>query len=188
MSEALAAYQRLESHVEKMRQGKTKIGPGEPVVINTAFSAWQAVRQGDCYLVVVDYKIDETTGHLTVVCPDVVPGESDDYYRVRGLVFKKVETPSEKDKQLVPGNTAGSKHVLGSFEGATLYRHDEWSQSYEGLVGPFMIFTEDNRIDHWKHGDAIVQGLTATAYTMGILALYQRELDAEEARERRNAD
>jgi hypothetical protein len=97
-----------------------------------------------------------------------------------GFVF--VKKPKAIDRQLVPGNTEGAKHCLDSLDGVELNRPAEWGPDYVGLLGPCLKLTKERTIQHPTHGDVTIPaGFT-------IQCRYQREWDAEQRRERRNAD
>lgn len=94
--------------------------------------------------------------------------------------FELVKKPTDIDRQLVPGNTQGARHCLDSLAGVKLYRPTIWPDS--GLVGPCFVLTEERTIEHPTHGHVTIPaGFT-------IQCGYQREWDAEQKRERRNAD
>ena len=108
-------------------------------------------------------------GDLIFVIADQVP---DDY--------KRIQNPIAKDLQLVPGNTKGSRHCLDSFDGVTLYRPRDWSE--EGLKGPHIIVTKERVVTHPTHGHWTIPAGRQITFE------YPRVWDAEQQRERRNAD
>jgi hypothetical protein len=84
--------------------------------------------------------------------------------------------------QLVPGSTQGSRHCLDSADGVEMYLPKGWGPKYDGLAGPCLVLTEERTILHPTHGAVTIPaGFT-------IQCRYQREWDAEQRRERRNAD
>lgn len=99
-----------------------------------------------------------------------------------GYKLVKPADGKEKDqlRQLVPGNTQGARHCLQTLKGVKVYRRDDWGPN--SLLGPVLAFSEPNVIDHPTHGPVHVP-----AGTM-IKCRYQREWDAEQARERRSID
>ena len=91
--------------------------------------------------------------------------------------YIKQEKPS---RQLVPGNTEGAKHCLDSLDGVELYLPAVWNE--ETLEGQCLKLSKERTVVHPTHGDVTIPaGFT-------ILCGYQREYDAEQRRERRNAD
>lgn len=108
-------------------------------------------------------------GDLNIIVADGVPSG-----------YVRVKRPGQQDKQLVPGNTVGAKHCLDSLDGVALYRPEQWTE--ESLVGPCLVLTKERTILHPTHGAVTIPaGMTVTCY-------YQREYDAEQARERRARD
>jgi hypothetical protein len=96
--------------------------------------------------------------------------------------YSRVAKPTAQHKQLVPGVTEGAKHCLDSLSGVDLYHPSGWGPDYSGLQGPALVLTEERTITHPAHGHvSIPAGNT-------VLCRYQREFDAEQQRERRNAD
>lgn len=94
--------------------------------------------------------------------------------------YVRVERPTEADKQLVHGNTQGSRHCIDSLDGVELYRPANWSE--DSLDGPVVHVTEDRVVTHPTHGQwTIPSGRT-------IKFEYPRVWDAEERKSRRNAD
>jgi hypothetical protein len=94
--------------------------------------------------------------------------------------FVRVTAPREQDKQLVPGNTQGARHCLASLDGVEIWRPENWGE--DSLVGPCLMFAREGVIEHPTHGHVTVPA------GMTIQCTYQREWDAEQRRERRNAD
>lgn len=85
-------------------------------------------------------------------------------------------------RQLVPGSTQGARHCLDSLDGVALYHPAGWGPTYDGLAGPCFVLSQERAITHPVHGQiTIPAGFT-------VLCRYQREYDAEQRRERRNAD
>jgi len=94
--------------------------------------------------------------------------------------YKRVEQPTPADRQLVKGETVGSKHCLTSLQGVEIYHPDDWTE--ESLLGPVLVFRQEGTITHPTHGDVIVPA------GMTVQIGYQREYDAEQRRERRSRD
>lgn len=94
--------------------------------------------------------------------------------------YKKLDKPIQR---LVPGddNTVGSKHCLDSTDGVEMYIPSTWDET--SLDGPFLRLTNGATITHPVHGDVVVPSCHTS-----IQIEYQREWDAEQARERRARD
>ena len=154
MSQA-STIERIQKHAAKIANGEhEKIKPGAPVQLSEAASVGDAIRQGDLYLEVIAK----------------VPSS-----------HKVVKSPSDLDRQLVPGNTQGAKHCLDSLDGVKLYRPKDWPE-ISGLVGPCLVLTEERTVMHPTHGHVVI------AAGQTVLCSYQREWDAESRKARRNAD
>lgn len=149
------AIEKVESHVDRIRSGHFRIKPGQPYRISEAAGVGDGMWQGDLGIEIVD----------------TVPAG-----------FTKVESPADADRQLVPGNTVGSRHCLDSLAGVEIWRPTGWGREYEGLDGPAMVLTSERTVMHPTHGPVTIPaGFT-------IATRYQREYDAEQQRERRNSD
>lgn len=94
--------------------------------------------------------------------------------------YVKIEQVTHNDLKLVPGTTQGSRHCLDSARGVTMYRPENWPNS--GMLGPVFVATEDRVVEHPTHGNVTIPA------GMMIQCTYQREWDAEQRQERRNAD
>lgn len=90
-------------------------------------------------------------------------------------------TAKNKSVQLVPGNTEGAKHCLDSLAAVDLYYPKDWPNA-ESLDGPCVVAREGVTVLHPTHGSVFIPAGTT------VHARYQREWDAEQKRERRNAD
>jgi len=145
---------RIETHAKKIASGKHEtVSPGQPARFTEASSVNDGIWQGDLGLEIIEK----------------VP---DGYTLVRRA--------KDADRQLVPGNTQGSKHCLDSLSGVKLYRPEKWDG--ESLIGPCFVLTEERTVQHPTHGAVTIPaGFT-------VQCRYQREFDAELRRERRNAD
>lgn len=108
-------------------------------------------------------------GDLVIIVIDKVPSG-----------FKLVRELTDADRQLVHGNTAGAKHCLDSLDGVKIYRKDDWGP--DALDGPCIRFADERVITHPTHGH-----WTIPAGRL-VKIEYPRERDAEQKRERRNAD
>jgi hypothetical protein len=107
--------------------------------------------------------------------------QGDLYLRVVASVPNDYSRAKKASLQLVPGNTEGAKHCLDSLAGLAVYLPPNWGNG-ESLLGPCLVLTESRTVRHPVHGD-----VTLSADTI-VQCGYQREWDAEQARERRNAD
>lgn len=150
------AIATIEKHAARIAAGKAKVKPGQPFRFSEAAQPGDGVWQGD----------------LGICLVESVPP-----------LFVLVGKPTEADKQLVPGNTEGSKHCLESLDGVTLYRPKGWPASAEeDYLGPCFVTEREMRILHPKHGHVTVLAGSVVECT------YQREQDYELRRARRNAD
>ena len=150
----LSEIEVIQQHAESIRNREhDKIGPGVPTAMSPALVPGEAIAQGDLLLVVAD-KIPKG--------------------------YKKINKPSDQDRQLVPGNTVGAKHCLDSLQGVVMYRSPDWGP--EQLEGPYLQLTQDRKILHPTHGEVTIPA------GMEIHCRYDREFDAEQQRERRAAD
>lgn len=148
-----SAITQLRRNATRIAKGGGKIRPGEPFVINAAASVGDGVWQGDLGIEIVS-EIPE----------GYVPRGSD----------------ADSGRQLVPGQTQGSRHCLGRDVEQFVPRG--WGPSYEGLMGPAFVCDEETSILHPTHGAVVI------AEGHIILTRYQRNLDEETKRERRAID
>jgi len=155
----LTSLERIEQRVDSIKGGTHKVMPGQPLNFSEASVPGDILAQGDLYLMIYDGQI---------------PAD-----------YVEIKNPKEVDKQLVPGNTEGSKHCLEHLNGVTMYRPKVWNG--EDLRGPLLVFKVENRILHRNEengGHGTISGLKGFT----ILCGYQPEYMAEQKRERRNAD
>jgi len=98
--------------------------------------------------------------------------------------FRIVDNPTDQDKQLVPGNTTGSRHYLESLDTCVILRPAKWNHDapYDEYDGPLLHCKEDTTITHPTHGDVTIPG------GMCVSLHYQRVYDEELKRERRQLD
>ena len=150
---SVAEITKIEKHAKKIRDGKATVSPGLPFRINEAATVGDMVWQGDLGLEIVD---------------DVPSG------------YVRVKSPTDADRQLVPGNTQGAKHVLDSFDGVELWRPAEWPNVTQ--LGPAFVLRKERAVTHPTHGDVTI------AAGHAVLCSYQREWDSEQLAERRNMD
>lgn len=87
-----------------------------------------------------------------------------------------------KQRQLVPGNTTGSRHVVADMDTCEVYFPGGFGDDYEGLVGPKLFAKADTVIPHPKHGPVTIPA------GMNVQFKYQRVWDAELKRQRRSID
>ena len=78
-------------------------------------------------------------------------------------------------------NSIGSRHCLESLDGIEMWVPKVWDETV--LDGPYLRLSNGARITHPVHGDVSIP-----ACFNEIQIVYQREYDAELARERRAAD
>ena len=145
---------RITKTVESFVDGTHEnIRPGMPFRIPDAWEEGDAGAQGD----------------LVFVLRDQVPAG-----------YVKVETPTEKDRQLVRGNTQGARHCLDSLVGVELYHPADWSD--ESLDGPYLRVSQDRTVLHPTHGPwTIPAGLA-------VQCEYPRVYDQEQQRASRAKD
>jgi len=84
-----------------------------------AASTGEYVRQGDVYITLIE-KID-----------------------------KDMVKEPHPEKQVAPGNTKGSRHILDSLEGVTVYKKSNATV----LDGPVLFLEADRVLTHPEHGD-----------------------------------
>ncbi len=60
----------------------------------------------------------------------------------------KVDKPQ---KQVAPGNTQGSRHILDSLRGVKIFQRPNATP----LQGPIMRFAEERTLTHPEHGDVV---------------------------------
>lgn len=143
----------IEKTMTRMQSHLESVCPGEAFTLSDAADVGDGVWQGDLGI-------------------EIVAAVPDEYVQVKN--------PMAADKQLVPGNTQGSRHCLDSLRGVTIYRPAKWDA--ESLQGPCLVLAQARTITHPTHGDVIIPaGRT-------VLCRYQREFDAEQKRERRARD
>ncbi len=152
----------MQTAIEKIQERASRIKEG-----NDKIEPGKAVRLSEAAS--VDDGVRQ--GDLYLVVADGVPA-----------THERVVSPKDIDRQLVPGNTEGAKHCLDSLEGVEIYRPAGWGPDYEGLNGPVLRLSKDRTVTHPKHGDVTIPA------GFDVECVYQREWDAEQARERRNAD
>jgi len=147
------AIDRILAHAERIRNGLERVRPGDPYEISTAAMAGEGVWQGDLGLEIVE----------------AIPPS-----------HQLVEKLTEKDRQLVFGNTEGARHCIEDLSTVQLYKDPSWNE--EDLFGPSFICLEKTTITHPTHGPVIIPK------DFIIHTRYQRSQDAEEQRIRRARD
>lgn len=155
MATKLQEIEKITRHAKRIASGKDAVKPGQPISITEAWSVGDCARQGDLYIDVIE---------SPCACPS-------------GFVAVNV---TDKDRQLVPGNTEGAKHVLANLDGVTMYRPENWNE--ESLVGPILVFGKPNTIKHPTHGHVHIPAGFAVACN------YQVEFDAQQRRKMRARD
>ncbi len=122
--------------VRRIQAHAESIKCDKPQTFPEAASIGDVFRQGDIYVQLTD-KIPELA---RIIAP---------------------QTP-----QLVPDSSKGSRHILDSLSGVTLYKKN----SGNAITGPIIHLTEQRTIIHPEHGDVILPP--------GIYAItYQRSYD-----------
>lgn len=122
----MQAIETIEKHAEAIRSGDGPVRPGEAHTVSEAVTIDDEHPQGDLYVRRIE---------------SIPPG------------YARVDALAEPDRQLVPGQTQGSRHCLDSLDGVALHRPHRWGPGYEGLLGPIVELTEPRTITHPKHGD-----------------------------------
>lgn len=141
----MTTIQRLSQHVQKILDGEHHVRPGTPARFTAACQAGDCIDQGD----------------LRIILIDDIPTH-----------YKKV---TQKQKQLVPGNTEGARHCLDSLAGVQMYLPKDWPNE-NGLEGPIFVLTKERTILHPTHGPVTIPaGFT-------VQCRYQREWLKEEER------
>jgi hypothetical protein len=147
--------EQMELRIAKIRSNKDpKVKPGKPERFTEAACVGDCIRQGDLYLVIGN--------------------------KVQKKGFVLIENPGEKHKQLVPGNTQGSKHCLDSLNGVAIYRPEKFDN--ESTIGPVLVLSQERVVQHPTHGH-----VTLCADTI-VECHFQREFDLEQKREKRVRD
>lgn len=143
----------LQSHVKKIQNGEHEsVHPGQPARFTEACQAGDGIWQGDLGLELVDKVPDG---------------------------YAKVDH-KERNMQLVPGNTQGSRHCLDSLSGVEVYLPQNFNE--ESLQGPCLVLSKERTVLHPTHGP-----VTLLANSI-ILCRYQREWDKELQKQRRQQD
>ena len=94
--------------------------------------------------------------------------------------YTVVVRPTAENLKLVPGDTRGSRHILDSHDGVSMFRKADWGP--ESLDGPCLIVDQERTIEHPVHGAVIIPaGFT-------VRCRYQRVWDEEKKKARRAAD
>jgi hypothetical protein len=153
----IEVIEKIEQYAKKIANNEHEsIRPGMPVTIPDSWMINEGVAQGDLIIGIIDE----------------VPSN-----------YSLVKSPTNLDKQLVPGNTEGAKHCLDSLDGLKLYHPNNWPQSAEEtLNGPIIITERNVKVVHPKHGPVTIpSGRT-------ILFQYDKEWDLIQKKERRNLD
>ncbi len=147
---ATATIERIQKHAEMLRES---VRPGQPFRFSEASTPNDCVWQGDLGLVIID-RIP--TGYC------------------------RVDNPTDKDRQLVIGNTQGARHCLDSLTGVVLYHPRKWDA--DSLIGPCFTLTEERTVQHPTHGPVTIPA------GFSVQAIYQREWDKEQRKARRSRD
>ena len=141
------------------------VKPGQPVIITGAETPDRdGYRQGDIYVKIL----------------------SEESFEKLFKQYKEVDLVAEGPaaKQLVPDNTQGAKHCLESLDGVKMARPNGWGPGYDELLGPVFLLPAGGQVTHPVHGPVV----NDSGRDVLLECLYQRELDAEQKRERRARD
>ena len=149
-----SVIEQIEQHVTGLAGGNDpKVKPGQPELFTEACVQGDQLRQGDLYLTLVD----------------AVPAG-----------YVRITKPKAADKQLVPGNTRGSRHCLDSLNGVVIHRPADWNEA--SMFGPCLVLTQERTILHPVHGAVtVLPGQT-------VRCDYQRVWNAEQKQQRRARD
>lgn len=148
------AMESVVRHARRIAAGEEKVKPGMPWAFTGAASIGDGVWQGDLGIEIVS----------------AVPKD-----------YAEIKNPRDMDRQLVPGNTQGSRHCLRSLDGVRIFKPKGWGVG-ESLRGPALVLAKEATIEHPTHGDVTIPaGFT-------ILCRYQRVWDQEQRAERRSQD
>lgn len=170
-AEALAV---IEQHVQVIKD--SPMGPGYPGVINEACVEGDCFCQGDLDLAVsseASYK-GMTLVHDGKAFAKLSEAAKEDYLQKNG-----------KLRKLVPGSQDGSKHILDSLDGVSIYHPKDFnldSEDYVGTQGPVFICHEKKSVEHPTHGNVEI----AAGHI--IECVYQQEWDRLEQAARRARD
>lgn len=133
-----------EQSLGKVQSTTESICNDEPQRFSEAASVGDIARQGDLY-------IEKLAGIPT------------------GAVIE--QNPSAK---LAPGTTQGSRHILDSLDGVTLYRLQEPNE----LQGPILNLATERTITHPEHGDVILPpGIYGVTYQRAFADELRRVAD-----------
>ena len=144
----------LVSFNERLVSGELPVKPGQREVWPQAASSTDVGRQGDMYF------------------REIAADPRIEY------------SPAAPHRQLVPGNTKGSKHSLAHLDGVEMWHPRGFTmlESYDGHLGPVVSIKAPNQIEHPEHGTIVFE------HDVTIQIGYQKSWSAEEARIRRQLD
>lgn len=153
---------KIKSHATRISKGNAKVKPGQPARLTSASKPTTATERGD----------GVWQGDLGIEVIDPAFMMSLPGYQ-----------PANPVSQLVPGNTTGSRHCLQDTSTVdTFLLPDGFGPKYEALLGPMFSCTADTTVTHPTHGDVLIDA------GLSVRIRYQRNLEAETARERRALD
>lgn len=150
-----SAVQEIQEHVESQK-GDPDVQPGQPARFTEACGPDDCIAQGDLNIFLMEDFEEVPSG------------------------YKLVEHLKERDKQLVPGNLEGARHILDSLKGVKMYRPVTWTE--ESLEGPILVLSEERTVTHPVHGPVTL----LASRTFGFS--YQREWAKERQRAVRSLD
>lgn len=174
MSATLEALAAIEQHVQIIKD--SPMGPGMPGVINEACVEGDCYSQGDLDLVVADSAAHK---EFTLVHDGVK------FSKLKGDAREEYLKKHDSLRKLVPGSQDGSKHILNSLDGVSVYHPKRFvleTEDYADLQGPVFICHEAKTVEHPTHGHIQI----AAGHT--IECVYQQEWDRLEQAARRARD
>lgn len=157
----LQGFDKIQEQSTAIKEGSGgRLAPGQPTAFSEASTINDTIPQGDLYLAIRGTPTEEAE----------IPEDFE---------LRLLENTSEV--QLVPGNTVGSKHVASGAD-FELWAAKDWPKDLETTQGPYLVAHSPVEVKHPTHGNVTIPaGFTVECF-------YQREWEAEQRRERRNAD
>lgn len=100
--------------------------------------------------------------------------QGDVYVELLGAVPSRAKRDPQPQAQLAPGTTQGSRHVLDSLEGVTMYR----LASPTVLDGPILDLATERTVTHPEHGNVILPpGVYGISYQRAFADELRRQAD-----------
>jgi len=118
----------IKQHAMNIKNGNTKVQPGELFRLNEAASIGDGAWQGDLGIEIVNEQ----------------------------EIYDMLD--AQPRAQLVPGTTIGSRHMIHDLSTISYFRLPiDWNaDDYEGLGGPVFLCHDETTISHPTHGDVII--------------------------------